>query len=98
MKNNIYDIHQLLSMYPQTLAFAESCTGGLLSHMFTNVPGSSSYFLGGIVCYANDIKQQILHVPRDVLIRCGAVSEDVAILLAKNVRELFNSDIGISIT
>lgn len=98
MKDNVYDIYQLLLLYPQTLAFAESCTGGLLSHMFTNVPGSSSYLLGGIVCYANEIKHKILHIPRNILIRPGAVSEEVAILLARHVRELFNADIGISIT
>ncbi len=82
----------------ETLAIAESCTGGYLGKRITNVPGSSRYFLGGIIVYSNEAKKQFLHVPQSVLERVGAVSKEVAELLAANVRTAFNSTYGIGIT
>lgn len=81
-----------------TVATAESCTGGLLAKRITDISGSSEVFEMGLVTYANRVKTQLLNVPEEVLEKHGAVSEEVAILMAKNVRELAKSDFGIGIT
>jgi nicotinamide-nucleotide amidase len=81
-----------------TLALAESCTGGLIGHRVTNVPGSSSYFLGGIEAYANGAKQTLLGVPADTLARHGAVSEATAGEMAAGARRAFGADLGVSTT
>ncbi len=88
----------LLRQRKQTLAVAESCTGGLLAHRLTNVPGSSDYFLGGVVAYSNAAKRTILGVDPSLLEREGAVSEAVAKAMASGVRRLFGADIGLAIT
>ncbi len=80
------------------LATAESCTGGLLGHLITNVSGSSSYFRGGIIAYSNAIKEHILHVSPTTLKRHGAVSMETASEMAEGVTDVLKSDIGISIT
>lgn len=82
----------------QTVAVAESCTGGLASHMLTQVPGSSAVFSGGIVCYSVGSKRQLLGVPEEVLATCGTVSETTARLLAEGAKDRFGSDYGIGIT
>ena len=81
-----------------TLSVAESCTGGLCSSRFTDIAGSSAYFLGGAVVYSNDSKEKLLGVSTDTLTRFGAVSEEVVFEMARGVRELFGTDIGISIS
>jgi len=81
-----------------TLATAESCTGGLLAHRLTNVPGSSNYFLGGVVAYSNAAKQKLLDVPDGILVTQGAVSEATAREMVRGARRLFGSDIAIAIT
>lgn len=81
-----------------TLSVAESCTGGLCSSRFTDIPGSSAYFLGGAVVYSNESKEKLLGVSTDTLARFGAVSEQVVFEMARGARELFGSDIGISIS
>jgi nicotinamide-nucleotide amidase len=81
-----------------SLAIAESCTGGMLGEMITSIPGSSDYFRGGIISYSGEIKEKLLSVPRGTMIRYGQVSEQVAKLMAINVREACSSDIGIAIT
>ncbi len=81
-----------------TLAAAESCTGGLLSHRLTNVSGSSAFFLGGVVAYSNDVKESFLGVSGDVLVEHGAVSEEVAVQMAEGARERFSSDFGVGVT
>jgi len=81
-----------------TLSVAESCTGGLCSNRFTDIPGSSAYFLGGAVVYSNESKEKLLGVSTDTLVRFGAVSEQVVFEMARGVRELFGTDIGISIS
>jgi nicotinamide-nucleotide amidase len=81
-----------------TLATAESCTGGLVSARLTAIPGSSSVFLGGVVSYANDIKESALGVPHDVLERHGAVSAEAAKAMAEGVRARLGADIGVSVT
>ena len=81
-----------------TLSVAESCTGGLCSSRFTDIPGSSAYFLGGAVVYSNDSKEKLLGVSTDTLTWFGAVSEQAVSEMAQRARELFGSDIGISIS
>ena len=82
----------------KTLAVAESCTGGLLSSSFTEVPGISKVFHGGAVCYHNDAKVQILDVPESMIEQHGAVSEEVAIAMATGACEKYGSDYGLSVT
>ena len=81
-----------------TLATAESCTGGLVSDRITNVSGSSEYFPGGIVAYSYEAKVNLLGVSWDTLNRHGAVSEETVLEMARGVRKIFNTDIGISVS
>lgn len=81
-----------------TLAVAESCTGGLIGHRITNVPGSSAYFREGVVCYSNDAKRELLGVEPQTLEAVGAVSEEVAREMAVAVRRLAASDLGLATT
>ena len=81
-----------------TLSIAESCTGGLCSSRFTDVAGSSAYFLGGAVTYSNDSKEKLLGVSSETLGRFGAVSGEVVSEMAHGARALFGSDIGLSIS
>jgi nicotinamide-nucleotide amidase len=81
-----------------TLSVAESCTGGLVSDLITNVPGSSDYFEGGIVSYSNLAKIELLGVPSNAIKRHGAVSPQVAISMAKGVRKAFHTTFGVSTT
>jgi PncC family amidohydrolase len=86
------------SVGAMTIAVAESCTGGLLSSMITDVPGSSGHFLGAVVAYGNETKKKLLGVSPYSLKRYGAVSERVAADMARGVSEKLSSDIGLSIT
>ncbi len=81
-----------------TLAIAESCTGGYISNMFTNISGASKVFERGIVCYSNASKVALLNVDPESIKQNGAVSETVAKQLANNIRGLSNVNIGIGIT
>lgn len=80
------------------LAVAESCTGGLVADRITNVAGSSEYFLGGIVAYANTAKENLLGVSADTLRAYGAVSQETAVEMATGVRRAFGADLGVSVT
>jgi PncC family amidohydrolase len=80
------------------LAVAESCTGGLLGAALTDVPGSSAYFLGGVISYADRVKVEQLQVPASLIEQYGAVSEPVASAMAAGVRRLMGADVGVSIT
>ncbi len=91
-------VGQLLTSNNSTIATAESCTGGLIAHKLTSIAGSSTYFIGGITAYNNSIKQAMLNIPESTIEEHGAVSEEVAKLMAKNVREIMGTDIGISTT
>ena len=91
-------VGQLLTQHKLTLAVAESCTGGLVGHRLTNVPGSSTYFLGGVVAYAYDAKEDLLGVSHNTLYDHGAVSEETAREMARGVRRALGADIGISVT
>ncbi len=81
-----------------TVAVAESCTGGLVSKRITDIAGSSRYFLGGIVAYANDVKSGILGIPEALLARAGVVSEEVAAAMAEGVARALGSSYGLGIT
>jgi len=81
-----------------TVSVAESCTGGLLARRFTDIPGSSDYFLGGVVAYANDVKTKLLDVSRAVLSDKGAVSEEVAAAMAEGICQATRSDCSLSTT
>ena len=81
-----------------TLSTAESCTGGLVGHLITEIPGSSDYFVGGVVAYANEVKRDLLGVSQELLTVHGAVSCQVAAAMARGVRELLGTDLGIAVT
>jgi PncC family amidohydrolase len=81
-----------------TIALGESCTGGLLGHRLTEVPGSSEYFLGGVVAYAYDSKERLLGVRHQTLYDHGAVSRETALEMAHGARVAFGADLGASVT
>jgi PncC family amidohydrolase len=81
-----------------TVSLAESCTGGLASDLITNVPGSSSYFLGTVVCYSDRSKIELLGIKEATISYQGAVSEQCALEMASGVRNRFHSTIGVSVT
>jgi nicotinamide-nucleotide amidase len=81
-----------------TIAAAESCTGGLFAERLTRIPGSSSYFLGGVVCYSNELKTAWADVPPELIAKKGAVSSEVAIALAEGIRRRAGSMLGVGIT
>lgn len=91
-------VAKLLTTKGQTLAVAESCTGGLITDRITNVPGSSAFLDRGIVAYSNECKVDTLGVPKEILEKHGAVSEETAILMAEGVRNLAKSDVGLATT
>ena len=82
----------------KTIAFAESCSGGLASSLMTDVPGSSEYLLGSVVTYTNMAKQKLINVQQATLEECGAVSRETACEMSVGVRNLLGSDYGVSIT
>jgi nicotinamide-nucleotide amidase len=89
-------IGKMLLERKATIAVAESCTGGYLSHLFTSVPGSSAYFRGGVITYANDIKVNTLNINESTLQTAGAVSEEVVREMAANVRKKLNATVGVA--
>lgn len=88
----------LLRSSGKTLALAESCTGGLISHRLTTVPGSSDYYMGGVTAYSNSLKTHFLHVDAQLLQALGAVSGEVATAMAEGIRSETGADIGLSVT
>jgi len=91
-------VHEMLLGAGKTVATAESCTGGLVAKSLTDHPGSSAYFLGSIVAYQNEVKENALRVPRQVLEQHGAVSSEVCEAMARGAREIFTADLGIAVT
>ena len=87
-----------LSASGKTVAVAESCTGGLLGGAITSIPGSSLYFSGGVVTYANSAKISLLGVPPDLVAARGAVSREVALAMAEGALSLFRADLAIAVT
>jgi PncC family amidohydrolase len=80
------------------LALAESCTGGLVSHWVTNIPGSSDYYLGGVAAYAYEAKERLLGVKHETLLAYGAVSRETALEMARGARLAFGADISAAVT
>ncbi|HOK57266.1 MAG TPA: competence/damage-inducible protein A [bacterium] len=91
-------IGNLLKEKKLKLAIAESCSGGLACKLITDIPGSSEYFMGGFITYSNILKKKILKVPKTILRKYGAVSEQVAIYMAKNAKKYGKADISLSFT
>jgi nicotinamide-nucleotide amidase len=91
-------VGRLLRESGKTLAVAESCTGGLIAKLLTDVPGSSDYFLGGVVSYGNDAKRELLAVRRETLEEHGAVSSQAALEMARGALARFDADIAVAVT
>ncbi|HEX8872688.1 MAG TPA: competence/damage-inducible protein A [Candidatus Acidoferrum sp.] len=91
-------IADILTRNRATVAVAESCTGGLLAERLTRIPGSSNYFLGGVVCYSNERKSAWADVPAELIAAKGAVSSEVAVALAQGIRHSAGSTLGVGIT
>jgi nicotinamide-nucleotide amidase len=91
-------VARILTENHATIAVAESCTGGLLAERLTSISGSSSYFLGGVVCYSNQLKMQLVGVPAELIETKGAVSSEVCRALADGIRKQTGATIGVGIT
>jgi nicotinamide-nucleotide amidase len=91
-------VANLLIKNKKTLSLAESCTGGYASHLFTQIPGSSSFYEGSIICYSYDIKEKELNVPHDLLVEKGAVSQEVVEILSDEIRKKYKTDYSIAIS
>ena len=91
-------LFNLLKTKNKTISFAESCTGGLISKLITDIDGSSAVFIGGVVSYANYLKEQVLNVDKNALETDGAVSETTALQMAKGILDLSGSDYAVSVT
>lgn len=89
-------IGNMLKAQQKTLALAESCSGGYVAHSLTSLAGSSAYFQGAVVPYHNQLKEEVLGVSYDTLLKNGAVSEETVIEMAKNIRKLMHSDFGLA--
>jgi len=107
LKNNVYGydndslesaVNDLLQKRKLTVSFAESCTGGMISSRFTDIPNASVSFLNGIVCYSNEAKINILGVKRETIEKYGAVSMETAEEMARCIRKISKTDIGLSVT
>ena len=82
----------------KSLSIAESCTGGLLSHYFTNIPQCSSFFKGSLIVYSNESKSSLLNIPSHLILKYGVVSSTIAKKMSENIRNILKTDFGISIT
>lgn len=91
-------VARLLLTRKETIAIAESCTGGLLTHRLTNIPGSSGFLEAAVVAYSNEAKKRLLKIPSLMLRQHGAVSEETAQAMARSVRKIHKTDFGVGIT
>jgi nicotinamide-nucleotide amidase len=98
MERIVNQIHNLLLKRKKSIATAESCTAGLLSTLLTDISGSSKYFVLGVVAYSNKAKIGVLRIPRSLILKKGAVSKDVALRMAQQIRKIAKTDFGIAIT
>ena len=92
------EVGKLLNKRKHKLALAESCTGGLIGHRITSVPGSSEYFAGGIVAYAYEAKVRLLDVSWDTLNNVGAVSSETVLEMAHGAKKLMDADVAVSVS
>jgi PncC family amidohydrolase len=98
MKNLVEEVGGLLLKENLTISVAESMTGGLLSEKLTSISGSSGYFMGSVVVYSYYAKERLLSIPRNIIEKYGVISKEIVELLARNVSDLFRTDIGLSIS
>jgi nicotinamide-nucleotide amidase len=91
-------IGRLLNEEGKTLGTAESCTGGYIAHLITSIPGSSAYFKGSVVAYSNEVKEDILKVRKETLIKYGAVSKETVTEMASGIRNHFRTDYSIAVS
>lgn len=91
-------VGELLRKRGLRLAVAESCTGGLIGHRLTNVPGSSTYFMGSIVAYSYEAKVRLLNVSWELLEKHGAVNQETVLAMARGARQALAADIGLSVS
>jgi PncC family amidohydrolase len=91
-------VGELLRRHGQRLAVAESCTGGLIGHRITNVPGSSTYYMGSVTAYSYEAKVRLLGVRWETLEKYGAVSKETVLEMARGVRRALAADIGLSVS
>ncbi len=96
--NRAATLHRTFTRKGLTLSVAESCTGGLLCHMLTAIPGASAFFSAGVVAYSAAAKKRLLRIPQKVLAAHGMVSAETSALMAQQVRELNHTDYGVSTT
>jgi len=94
----IQRVHELLKTKGLTLSVAESCTGGLISHYITTLPGASTFFEAGVVSYSAEAKMEILEVSSDIISKYGVVSEETAREMAEKIRALTKTDFSLSTT
>jgi CDP-diacylglycerol--glycerol-3-phosphate 3-phosphatidyltransferase len=92
------DLGKALLSSGLTVAVAESCTGGMVGAAITDVPGSSAYFVGGVIAYSDEVKRKDLEVPKDLLEKFGAVSREVAEAMAQGARSRFGTDLAVAVT
>ena len=101
MKEEKKEAEELVSILREkkiTISTAESCTGGLIAKLITDIPGSSDVFTGSVIAYSNDIKHRILNVSEDILNTYGAVSHETVKIMAGNIRNIFKTDIAIAVS
>jgi len=98
LRELLEDIGTLLRKKGWTISVAESCTGGLIGSLLTSIPGSSDYFAGGIIAYSNEVKKNLLSVSSLILDEFGAVSEETVREMARGVKKLLKTDVGISVS
>ena len=98
MDKLLREVASLLTEKKLTVATAESCTGGLIGHVLTNIPGSSAYYLGGAIAYTNALKIKVLGVASSTLEEHGAVSESTAQEMAEGIKTVTQADIGVAST
>ena len=91
-------VGELLRQKQWKLAVAESCTGGLVGHLITNIPGSSDYYLGSITAYAYEAKERLLGVRHETIAKYGVVSEQTVLEMAQGVRRALDADVGVSVS
>ena len=91
-------VAELLKSRGLTISVAEACTAGMIATRLTRVAGSSSYFVGGVLAYANEVKERILGVPKEMMIREGSVAEATALAMARGVKKLLGTDLAIAAT
>ena len=95
---DVTELAEILLAQGKTVSVAEADTCGLVGYMLGTVPGASRYFPGGVIAYTGGLKQKILGVPDDVYEKYGSVSDEVAIAMARGVRELVDTDFAVSVT